>query len=370
MRRRPLQPPVVKILILKPSSLGDVVQALPVLRLLKAHWPASQVYWWIEVGLAPLLEGDPDLAGVVPFARKRWAAPRNWLRLVRSVLWMRAQNFDWVIDLQCLARSATVGWLANGKALVGLDERREGARGFYERIVPQTSFYTHAVDRYLGVLSLLGVPKGRPFEWLPPRPAVAATLLKKWPLAGRRWVVLQPGARWLNKRWPAEFFAETVRALTRERQEIQFAILGGPQDQGLGQVICRAAPDRCLDLTGQLSLPEMVEGIRRSDLMVSNDTGPMHVAAALGKPLVALFGPTEPRRTGPYGQLGQVLQLTTLPCVPCLRSRCALAQPMECLRALPPAAVIAAVRTQLDQAGPAFAPGRPSPVRLELAPQL
>ena len=92
---------------------------------------------------------------------------------------------------------------------------------------------------------------------------------------------------------------------------LQFAILGGAEDRPLGEVIARVDAARCLDLTGRISLPEMVEWIRLSELMVTNDTGPMHVAAALGKPVVALFGPTEPRRTGPYRQLEHVLQLTS-----------------------------------------------------------
>ena len=95
----------MKILILKPSSLGDVVQALPVLRLLKLHLPTSEIYWWIDTKLAPLIEGDPDLAGVVHFHRRRWAAPRHWPEIVRSIWWMRRQAFDWVIDLQCLMAS-------------------------------------------------------------------------------------------------------------------------------------------------------------------------------------------------------------------------------------------------------------------------
>ncbi len=338
----------MKILILKPSSLGDVVQALPVLRLLKRHLPQSQIYWWIETSLAPLLADDPDLAGVVPFERRRWAAPPRWLELWRTIQWSRAQAFDWLIDLQSLARSGAFAWLANGKLTVGLDTPREGARGFYDIVVPRPSFYTHAVDWYLAVLRLLGVPVRAPFQWLPERPAVAAAVRQKWPVGNGPWLIVQPGARWLNKRWPAEHFAELVRRLAAARPELHFAILGGPEDQPLAETIARADAQRCLDLTGRLSLLEMVEWIRLGQVMVSNDTGPMHVAAALAKPLVGLFGPTEPCRTGPYGQLDHTLQLR-LPCVPCLRPRCTYHKPFECLRALPPAAVFDAVQRRLTR---------------------
>jgi len=336
----------VKILILKPSSLGDVVQALPVLRLLKRHLPASEIYWWIDSNLAPLLEGDPDLAGVVPFARRRWATPRHWPEIWRSIRWLRQQAFDWVIDLQCLMRSGAFAWLTNGKLLIGLDEPREGARGFYDLIVRRPSALTHAVDWYLSVLPLLGVPADGEFQWLPERPGLAESVRRKWPVERAKWIIIQPGARWLNKRWPAESYAEVVRRLAATNLEFQFVILGGEEDRPLGEVIARVDGRRCLDLTGRISLPEMVEWIRLSKLMVTNDTGPMHVAAALGTPVVALFGPTEPRRTGPYRQLEHVVRLE-LPCVPCLKPRCAYAKPLECLRAISPAAVVDAVQRRL-----------------------
>ena len=331
-----------------------MVQALPVLRLIKRHLPASEIYWWIDSNLAPLLEGDPDLAGVVRFERRRWVAPVHWGEIWHSVRWLRQQGFDWVIDLQCLMRSGIFAWLANGKLCIGLDEPREGARGFYDHIVQRPSPHTHAVDWYLRVLPVLGVPVDGDFQWLPPRPAVAESVRRRWPVSGgARWIVLQSGARWPNKRWPVEFYAELVRLLAPAYPASHFAVLGGENDRQLGEIIARVDPARCLDLTGRLSLPEMVEWVRLSALMVSNDTGPMHVAAALSTPVVALFGPTEPRRTGPYRQLDHVLQLK-LPCVPCLMSRCRYVKPFECLRALPPAAVFDAVQKQLAAPAPAY----------------
>ncbi len=337
----------MKILILKPSSLGDVVQALPVLRLLKRHLPASEIHWWIDRRLAPMLEDDPDLTGLIRFDREGWTSPRAWLAAWRRLLWARRQSFDWVIDLQSLARSGAFAWLANGRFTIGMDEPREGARGYYDVIVPRPSFHTHAVDWYLSVLPRLGVPVNNKFEWLKPRPSVAAGLRRKWPIDGSRWVILQPGARWWNKRWSADNFAELLRRLVQAYTSLRFAVLGGPEDQVLGKSIAGAVPGCCLDLTGQLSLPEMVEWIRLCELMVTNDTGPMHVAAALGRPVVALMGPTEPRRTGPYGQPGSVLQLD-LQCAPCLKPRCSNLEPLACLRQLTVPTVYAAVARRLS----------------------
>jgi lipopolysaccharide heptosyltransferase II len=360
----------LKILILKPSSLGDVIQALPVLRLLKLHFRDAQIYWWIDSALAPLLEGDPDLAGVVRFERQRWAAPQYWPEMARCVRWMREQKFDWVIDLQCLVRSGAFAWLANGQLLVGLDEVREGARGFYDVAVRRASFHTHAVDWYLAVLPRLGVPVHNHFVWLPERPEIAAEVKRKWPVApsvgvqasacpgdtrkrelqpGTCWIALQPGARWGNKRWPAENFAGLVRALAQKFPEARFAILGAAEDKSIGDIIARAEPERSLNLCGQTSLPEMVEWLRLCDLMVTNDTGPMHAAAALGKLLVALFGPTEPRRTGPYGRQDCVLRLN-LPCSPCFKSHCTYEKPEECLKGISPAMVFERVCRQFNPA--------------------
>lgn len=317
------------------------------LRLIKRCRPESEIYWWIDSRLAPLLEGDPDLAGVVRFERNGWNEGRRWLELWRSIQWARGKSFDLVIDLQCLARSAVFGWLANGKMTIGLDESREGARAFYDLIVPRASYYTHAVDWYLGVLPLLKVPIHWNFEWMPQRADVAAGILEKWPrMKERRWIILQPGARWLNKRWPVEHFTELAQMLAIRHSNFSFAVLGGAEDQALGAAIAERIPGRGLNLTGKLSLPEMVEWIRQSELMVTNDTGPMHVAAALGKRVVALFGPTEPARTGPYGQVQHTLQLN-LPCVPCMSSRCTYFNPLECLRSLSPATVFNAAHKRL-----------------------
>ena len=348
----------MKILILKPSSLGDVIHALPVLRLLKLHFRDAEIFWWIDSALAPLVEGDPDLTGIVRFERKRWAKPQHWPEMLRSIRWLRAQKFDLVIDLQCLLRSAAFAWLANGKFLVGLDEVREGARGFYDLALPRQSFHTHAVDWYLAVLPPLGVPVHKNFDWLPERPKIAAEVKRKWPAAfptsisqlpSSKLILLQPGARWKNKRWPVQHFAELVQALAEKFPDARFAVLGGKDDAPLGEIILQAAPEKVLNLCGKTSLPEMIEWVRRGDLLITNDTGPMHVAAALGKPLVAIFGPTEPRRTGSYGQLENVLRLD-LPCSPCLSSRCAIEEKDKCLRDLSPATVLARVEKVLSRA--------------------
>jgi heptosyltransferase I len=330
----------LKILILKPSSLGDVIQALPVLRLLKLHFRDAEIFWWIDAANAPLLENDPDLAGIILFHRKRWKSPLHWNEVFQSIRQMRAHKFDLVIDLQSLLRSAAFAWAAHGKKLVGLDDSREGASGFYDLAVPRKDYFTHAADWYLSVLTALKIPVHKNFVWLPENQKISDDVKQKWldsklKTENSKLIFLQPGARWKNKRWPAEHFAALVRELGKKFPTAQFFVVGGKDDSSLGEKISAAAPEKVLNLCGQTSLPEMVELLRLGDLLVTNDTGPMHVAAALGKPVVALFGPTEARRTGPYGQFENVLRIP-LPCAPCMTSRCHFSQPQECLRALPP----------------------------------
>ena len=213
---------------------------------------------------------------------------------------------------------------------------------------PPAAADTHAVDRYLAVLPLLKVPVHGNFEWLPKRPEIAAQIEQKWNPGAGPWIVLLPGARWDNKRWPVRAFRGIGQADARRWAQFQFVILGGADDRALGQAIAEANPGRCLNLAGQTSLWEMIEWVRRGRLVISNDTGPMHVAAALGRPLIALFGPTNPRHTGPYGKPSSVLQINSLPCVPCMKPRCHYALPMACLNQMTPLAVYAKVREELE----------------------
>lgn len=323
----------MKVLILKPSSLGDVVQALPLLRLLKQHRPDAEIHWWLAAELLPLLEGDPDLAAIVLFERKRWRSPAYWPTGLAQIQAMRDARYDWVIDLQGLARSAMFAWLADGEYTVGLELEREGAHLAYDLPVPRPKDKPHAVDWYLAVARALGIPVHDRFEWLPSRAETAAVAEIKWPRDGSRWLGINPGARWDNKRWPAGHFAELVQRLAAQDASFRFALLGGSSDWQLTETIRRAAPDRCENFAGRTTLPELVELLRRCELLVTNDTGPMHLAAALRMPVVSLFGPTRPDQTGPYGQEAFALR-HPLPCAPCMKSRCHWAEPMECLHAI------------------------------------
>lgn len=340
----------LKILILKPSSLGDVVQALPVLRLLKQHYRDAEIYWWTETHNAGLLEGDPDLAGIVRYDRKRWGNPWHYGDIWKCVRELRDHRFDLIIDLQALARSSAIGWLAGGKLLVGLHDWRELATGYYDISVPRPTPQTHAVDWYLETLRVLGVPVHSDFDWLPKREHIAREVASLCQLNGAPAIALLPGARWENKRWPAEHFRELVAQLHQRNPETRFVVLGAEADVPLAAEIVSAAPDNCLNLTTRTSLTQTVEVLRASHAIVTNDTGPMHMAAALRKPVIAVFGPTNPWRTGPHGQIDRALFRRDLPCVPCMKSSCSYREPLACLRGISPTQVAEEVITRLNAA--------------------
>lgn len=276
---------------------------------------------------------------------------------------MRKQRFDIAIDLQGLARSGMFAWMANAQLTVGLDNlregTREGARALYDITPPSASAQAHAVDRCLSVLPLLRVPVQWNFEWLPRRAAGEEGVRAKWApeREGVRWVVLLPGGRWDNKRWPVQYFADLAKRL-REIPGLRLVVLGSKDEHSLGEAIAAAVPDFCVNLAGATTFDEMIEWIRLSRLVITNDTGPMHVAAAMGRPVVAIFGPTNPLNTGPYRQLQNVVQAKTLPCVPCLKSKCAYQYPIACLHAITPAAIFEISRQALQN------PFQSVPIRL------
>lgn len=338
----------MKVLILKPSSLGDVVQALPLLRLLKQHRPDAEVHWWLAAELLPLLEGDADIDRLIPFERKRWRSPAYWPTGLAQIRAMRDAHYDVVIDLQGLARSALFAWLADGAFTIGLELEREGAHLAYDIAVPRPKDKPHAVDWYLAVASALGIPVHDRFEWLPRRAAAAALAELKWQRDTFRWIGINPGARWDNKRWPAEHFAALVRQLAARDASYRFALFGGSGDWQLTETVRLAAPDRCVNFAGRTTLPELIELLRGCELLVTNDTGPMHLAAALRKPVVSLFGPTRPDQTGPYGQEQFALK-HPLPCAPCMKSRCHWAEPLACLRDISAARVAEEVTRRLEK---------------------
>jgi lipopolysaccharide heptosyltransferase I len=332
-----------RILIIKPSAIGDVVHALPVLNLLRRRWPESVIDWLVTPACAGLLEGHEQLDEVVLFNRrhfgKGWYRPKIAREFCGWMLQLRRRGYDLVIDLQGLFRSGWLAWVSGAPRRVGFANAREGGWVFYTDRIRLDSVECHAVERYVKLAQSLGCPSGEPVEF-----PFATTAGDREVVAGllgnvERFAVLLPGTNWATKRWPIGHFAELVNPL-RERLGLQTVVAGGPGDVELGQQIPGA-----LNLAGKTSLRQLTALLERAALVIANDSGPMHIAAALGRPLVTLFGPTNPVRTGPFNRPETVLRLD-IACAPCYSRTCSH---QSCLQWLGPQAVLAAAERQLRQ---------------------
>ena len=315
------------ILIIKPSAIGDVVHALPVLARVKKRWPAAKVSWLVTPACAGLLEGHPLLDEVILFDRKRfgnaWRHPKLAMELRQFTRSLRQRNFDMVIDLQGLFRS---GWLARktgAPVRVGFANARELAWLFYTHRVPIDTMEQHAISRYLKLASFIGCDEG-PVEFPFATTDADRQHVHKLLENVRQYAVLMPGTNWQTKRWPIDRFAALVAPL-KERFGLQSVLAGGADAAAMANDL-----PGVINLAGRTTLKQLTALLEGAALVVANDSGPMHIAAALGRPLVTPFGPTNPIRTGPYGRMNSVIRLD-IPCSPCYSRHCSH---QSCLRYL------------------------------------
>lgn len=348
-----------RILIIKPSSLGDIVHALPVLAAARRAHPQAHIAWLVARSFASLLEGHPLLNEVIVFERNRlgkiWRYPNRLGEILKFAGGLRARRFDLVVDLQGLLRSGLLTWASGARRRVGFAAARELSWLFYSQLVRPGTGLNHAVDRNLAVAGALGwpvTPVDFPYPIAPPEMATASDLLNKHAIsAGFVAVIL--GARWESKRWPDAQFVKLLDGLAG--RGVATVLLGGPDDRSSAEQIALACRVKPVNLVGATSLRGLAAVLAKSELVVAHDSGPLHLAAALGRPTLALFGPTDPAKTGPYGPAGHTIT-NPVPCAPCLRRRCPLGH-QDCLRKLDADAVLA--QALAFRAAP---PAPPSPV--------
>jgi heptosyltransferase I len=333
--------PPRRILIIKPSAIGDVVHALPILNLLRRRWPKAHISWLITPGCAGLLEGHPQIDELIPFDRKMFGRTWKSLTAARKLLTfglaLRGKHFDLVIDLQGLFRSGLLTIQTGADIRVGSTSAREFGWMFCTHLAPLDTWNKHAVERYLSVADFMGLGQS-PVEFIFPtddrdRQFIAELLPGHEPFA-----VLLPTTHWETKKWPLEYFAALVKPL-RERFGLRTVIAGDPATAAL------AFPD-AINLGGKTTLRQLTALLERAALVIANDTGPMHIAAALGRPLVTMYGPTSPIQTGPYQRMESVVQLD-IPCSPCFSRSCSH---LSCMKWLTIEPVLRLAEQQLGKA--------------------
>jgi lipopolysaccharide heptosyltransferase I len=328
----------MRILVIKMSSLGDLFHALPAVHAVRRYDNAA-VDWVTQPEYREIVECFTDVDHVFAYPRRRFLT-----RAVPFIRRLREHSYDLVLDFQGLLKSAMVLSWARGARKIGPSYQREGARLLYGEVAGSYNKNRHAVEEALDIARHLGVKADAPvfpvrfppYKTDAPHPRIA----------------LIPCSRWPTKNWPAEHF----QALAHQLQQLLHAsvfILGAQQDRPTCDRIAQALDAPVYNMAGQTSLTVMGGLLQQMDLAVSVDSGPMHMAAAAGTPVLALFGPTDPVRTGPYGQEHRVLNAPRTPCWPCRKRTCPVCR--QAMRELTPEMVFEASRAMLDHAG------RPSP---------
>ncbi|QBG46334.1 glycosyltransferase family 9 protein [Verrucomicrobia bacterium S94] len=289
----------MRILIVKTSSLGDLFHALPAVHLLKVTYDA-EIDWVVNTQYVRLAECFSDVRKVISFPREGWFSHLGQFKAA-----LRQETYDLVVDLQGLLKSALICRMAKrseGAKILGPSFQREGARFFYSSVVGKKNKQRHAVEENLDVLRFLGKPDS-PVEFPIRFPDVTFPCLEKRPA-----VVFAPCSRHEAKNWPWKRFVELGAHL-----ECQIILVGSPDDVETCEKIENHLPEgACTNLCGKTSLLELGGILQNADLVVTVDSGPMHMASAAGTPCLAVFGPTDPARVGPFGGQHRVLRGSTV----------------------------------------------------------
>ena len=335
-----------RIALLKPSALGDIVHSLPVLSALKQLYPDSAIDWVVNSSFEPLIAGHPDLYATVPF--QRGAFKGLWKSLRYSFQFadrLRKNRYDLVVDLQGLLRTGIMAATTGAPVRVGFANAREGSRHAYtHRIEVPDADRIHAVDRYWRIVEALGGGDLAKRFHVPLDTEELCGVDREFCECPRPWIALAPGAKWLTKRWPTAHFAALVNLARAEFGGIVF-LVGAAEDAPLALEIQQHTQEKCIDLTGKTSLPKLAALLSRADVMLANDTGPLHLAAALGTPCIAPYTCTKIAKHGPYGA-GQTGIETTVACAGSYLRNCP--NGMICMDELTPAKLWPALREVLQ----------------------
>lgn len=312
-----------RIALVKPSALGDIVHALPVLTALRVRFPAASITWVVNSAYEPLIKNHPDLSDSLAFDRGAfkkgvWHSARYAISFAAE---LRRRRFDLVIDLQGLLRTGLMTLATGARVRVGFANAREESRFAYtHRIRVPDADRIHAVDRYWRVAEALGAGDVPKRFHVPLETAEVNAVRDELARLPRPWLAVAVGAKWTTKRWPTAHFAELLnRAWTRTGGTCLF--VGTSEDSALSFEVTRRLHGPARDFTGKTSLPRLAALLSLSDAMVANDTGPLHLAAALGRPCVAPYTCTRVALHGPYTSMTGGVE-TTVHCAGSYLKKC------------------------------------------------
>ena len=309
------------ILIIKMSSLGDVLHVLPSVAALRKRFPKARLTWLVHPQFSGFVPDPPIIDEVIYFDKVKFnkmSLGEKWAYFKEMRALLHSRKFDLVIDMHGLFKSAVLAAISGCDNRIGFCEMWEGS-GLVSRPVRGEHAKGHAIEQYLDVVRYLGCPVDEISFPMPDLQKEWEAVQKKTEAVKEPYVVLVPGARWDTKIWPAEHFAKLADMILRDGKQVILA--GGPEDAPLGTRISKLAPG-ATDLTGKTSLRELGALIRHCTVYISADTGPLFIAAAMKKPLIAMYGPTRPDRTGPYGSDNAVVLKAPVACAGCLKRHC------------------------------------------------
>ena len=324
----------MNILIVKLSAIGDVIHTLPALNAIREHYPQAHITWLIEEVAADLVVGHQALDRVLVSKRKSWirrlrgTERRQALKEIRRFLTdLRDTQYDIIIDFHALLKSGLLVGMARGKRKIGFDkgmQHQELSYLFLNERIPPVDMEVHALTRGLMLLNAIGVTTRKVVYDIPfydgDLAAVRELLGAQGVNGSRPLVAINPVALWETKLWLNDRFAALADRLVSDHH-VDVVFTGGPADSQVIQTILGMMTQPAANATGRTSLKMLAALYHLSTVLVTTDTGPMHLAAAVGTPVVALFGPTAPWRTGPFGEGHQVVR-TAPACSPCFKRQC------------------------------------------------
>jgi len=299
---------VKKILIIKPSALGDIIQALPALSALRRSFPDAEIFWMVRAEFAELIKDHPDLTDVIFFDRKflgnAWKNPRALKAIFQLISRLRMYKFDVILDFQGLFRTAGLAFLSGCKKRLGPAKAREFGHIFYTKKVKQDSSAIHLVDYYLKIAKEVCLSDYKVEFKLPQNEKAsefASGLLADFNVSKKEYALLVPGSAHADKCWPADKFARLADKIS-QKYGYSIVAVGTKSETVLAEKIQNKTQTTIINLAGKTDIPRLVELLRNAKVVISNDTGPGHIAAALGKPIVMIFGRSNPARVLPYGR--------------------------------------------------------------------